>query len=171
MTSIRWARTVTDRTNKASAADAGTRGFTLLELLVALAIAALLFAFVLPTGSRQREHAQLANAARAMAAGLRVTRIQAINAGRSAVFAIDVAHALYRPAGSGPRSLPPGVQVALLTQRTETRNAAVGDIRFFPDGSSTGGGVTLIRDGDRFDVLVNWLTGGVSIREQAANAR
>jgi general secretion pathway protein H len=161
---------VTDKTSKAPAADAGTNGFTLLELLVALAIAALLFAFVLPTGSRQREHAQLANAARAMADGLSLTRIQAINAGHSAVFAIDVAHALYRPAGSVPQSLPSGVQIALLTQRTETRSAAVGDIRFFPDGSSTGGGVTLIRNGDRFDVLVNWLTGGVSVHEQPAHA-
>ncbi len=161
---------MTDKTSKAPAADAGTNGFTLLELLVALAIAALLFAFVLPTGSRQREHAQLANAARAMADGLSLTRIQAINAGHSAVFAIDVAHALYRPAGSVPQSLPSGVQIALLTQRTETRSAAVGDIRFFPDGSSTGGGVTLIRNGDRFDVLVNWLTGGVSVHEQPAHA-
>jgi general secretion pathway protein H len=161
---------VTDKTSKAPAADAGTNGFTLLELLVALAIAALLFAFVLPTGSRQREHAQLANAARAMADGLSLTRIQAINAGHSAVFAIDVAHALYRPAGSVPQSLPSGVQIALLTQRTETSSAAVGDIRFFPDGSSTGGGVTLIRNGDRFDVLVNWLTGGVSVHEQPAHA-
>lgn len=164
---------MTDRTSKAPtpAADAAAAGFTLLELLIALAIAALLFAFVLPTGSRQRDHAQLANAARAVALGLRTTRIAAINAGRSAVFAVDIAHAAYRPAGAAVQPLPPGTRVALLTQRTETVSSAVGDIRFFSDGSSTGGGVTLSRGGDRFDVLVNWLTGGVSVHEQAAHAR
>ena len=145
-------------------------GFTLLELLIALVIAALLFAFVLPAGSRQRDHAELANAARAVAAALRTTRIQAINAGASAVFAVDVLHARYHPAGAAVQSLPRGVQVALFTARTETRGAAVGDIRFFADGSSTGGGVTLSRGRDRVQVLVNWLTGGVTIHEQAAAA-
>ncbi len=155
-------------TRKAPAADAGTRGFTLLELLIALAIAALLFVFVVPAGSRQRDHAELANAARAMAAGLRMTRLQAINAGRAAVFAVDVDHALYQPAGAARAVLPRGTQLALVTQRKEMLGSAVADIRFFPDGSSTGGAVTLSRGGDRFEVLVNWLTGGVSVHEQPA---
>jgi general secretion pathway protein H len=155
-------------TRKAPAADAGTRGFTLLELLIALAIAALLFMFVVPAGSHQRDHAELANAARAVAAGLRVTRLQAINAGRPAVFAVDIDRALYQAAGAGREALPRGVQLALVTQRNETRGSTVGDIRFFPDGSSTGGAVTLSRGSDRFEVLVNWLTGGVSVHEQPA---
>ena len=155
-------------TLKAPAADAGTQGFTLLELLIALAIAALLFVFVVPAGSRQRDHGELANAARAMAAGLRLTRLEAVNAGRSAVFTIDVDHALYQPAGAARAALPRGVQLALVTQRREARGAALGDIRFFPDGSSSGGAVTLSRGSDRFEVQVNWLTGGVSVHEQPA---
>ncbi|MBV8534572.1 MAG: GspH/FimT family pseudopilin [Alphaproteobacteria bacterium] len=155
-------------TRKAPAADAATHGFTLLELLIALAIAALLFVFVVPAGSQQRDHAELANAARAMAAGLRMTRLQAINAGRSAVFAVDIDNAVYQPAGAVREALPRGTRLALVTQRRETAGAAMGDIRFFPDGSSTGGAVTLSRGGDRFEVLVNWLTGGVSVHEQAA---
>ncbi len=163
-----------DRKAPTPAADAGTErtaGFTLLELLIALVIAALLFVFVVPAGSRQRDHAELANAARAVAAGLRTTRSQAINAGRAAVFAVDVDHALYRPAGvAAAQSLPRGVRVGLVTTRSETHSAAIGDIRFFPDGSSSGGGVTLSRGSDRVDVLVNWLTGGVSVHEQAATS-
>lgn len=154
---------------QASAAEPSA-GFTLLELLVALVIASLLFVFVLPAGSRQREHTELANAARAVAAALRTTRNQAINAGAAAVFTVDVAHARYRPAGAAVQGLPPGVQLALVTARTETHGPALGDIRFFPDGSSTGGGVTLRRGNDRVEVLVNWLTGGVVIHEQAATA-
>lgn len=158
-------------TLKAPAADAAAHGFTLLELLIALAIAALLFVFVVPVGSRQRDHAELTNAARAVAAGLRLTRLAAVNAGRTAVFAVDVDHALYQPAGSASTAVPRGVQLALLTARTETHGDAVGDIRFFPDGSSTGGGVALSRGGDRFEVLVNWLTGGVSVHEQPVATR
>ena len=156
------------QTPKAPAADRGADGFTLLELLIALALAALLFVFVIPAGSRQRDHADLANAARAVAAGLRMTRLQAINAGSTAVFAVDLDNALYQPAGAARTALPRGTQLALVTQRIETRGAAVGDIRFYPDGSSSGGAVTLSRGSDRFDVLVNWLTGGVSVHEQPA---
>lgn len=155
-------------TPKTPAADAATHGFTLLELLIALAIAALLFVFVMPAGSRQRDHAELANAARAVAAGLRMTRLQAINAGSTAAFAVDVDRALYQPAGAAREAMPRGVQIALVTQRREMGGSAVGDIRFFPDGSSTGGAVTLSRGSDRFEVLVNWLTGGVSVHEQPA---
>jgi len=153
-------------TRKAPAADSRTRGFTLLELLIALAIAALLFVFVVPAGSRQRDHAELANAARAIAAGLRMTRLQAINAGRSAVFAVDVDNAVYQSSGAAREALPRGTRLALVTQRRETGGSALGDIRFFPDGSSTGGAVTVSRGSDQFEVLVNWLTGGVSVHEQ-----
>lgn len=143
-------------------------GFTLLELLIALVIASLLFVFVLPTGSRQREHVELANAARTVAEALRTTRIQAINAGAAAVFAVDVAHARYRPAGGAVQELPRGIRVGLVTTRDDTHGPVLGDIRFFPDGSSSGGDVTLSRGNDRFEVLVSWLTGGVSIHESAA---
>ena len=147
--------------------DTRTGGFTLLELVVALAIAAVLFAVLLPTGARQRDHAELANAARGVAAALLSTRTQAIMAGKPAAFAIDVDHALYRAAGrAAVRQFPPGTEVALYTAATETRGAATGLIRFFPDGSSTGGGVTLGRSGDRIDVMVDWLTGGVSVHER-----
>jgi general secretion pathway protein H len=43
---------------------------------------------------------------------------------------------------------------------------SVGSIRFFPDGSSTGGGVLLESDQAGYDVLVDWLTGGISIHER-----
>ena len=155
-------------TRKAPAAEAASRGFTLLELLIALAIAALLFVFIVPASSRQRDHAELANAARAMAAGLRMTRLQAINAGHPAAFAVDVDNALFQPAGAAREALPRGTRLALVTQRRERGGPGVGDIRFFPDGSSTGGAVTLSRGSDRFEVLVNWLTGGVSVHEQRA---
>ncbi len=145
------------------------RGFTLLELVIALAIAALLFALAIPGGSRQREHAELSGAARAMATALRATRSKAIAAGQSTAFAIDVEAARYVSDDvRRPQALPRDTRVALFTVETERRGDTLGLIRFYPDGSSTGGGVSLSRGSDRFDVLVSWLTGGVSIHESAA---
>jgi hypothetical protein len=39
----------------------------------------------------------------------------------------------------------------------------VGVIRFFGDGSSTGGSVTILQGERRSDVTVDWLTGRVSL--------
>jgi len=154
-------------TSTSRAVDSRMGGFTLLELVAALAIAAVLFAVLLPTGSRQRQHAELANAARGIADALKSTRTQAIMAGQPAAFTIDVQRALYRAAGKAAvQPLPHDTQVALYTARSEERGQTTGDIRFFPDGSSTGGAVTLGRSGERIDVLVDWMTGGVSVHEQ-----
>ena len=38
-------------------------------------------------------------------------------------------------------------------------------IRFFPDGSATGGRVRLARDNRQYVVVVDWLTGSVSLEE------
>lgn len=139
------------------------KGFTLLELMVALAIAALMLAVALPSGARQRQSAELASSARAVAAALRLTRSRAILADRPANFVVDLGHALYRADGrAAPQPFPRGTQVALFTTEEELSPTS-GTIRFYPDGSSTGGGLALSRGDGRYDVLVDWLTGGVSI--------
>jgi general secretion pathway protein H len=149
-----------------------TSGFTLLEVVTALAIAAMLFALALPTGSPRHDRAEMANAARTVAAALRQTRSQAIAAGRPAAFAIDIATARFGAAGARVADqLPSGTAVSVTTTADERRSETTGLIRFYPDGSSTGGGVSLKRGGEQFDVLVNWLTGGVSIHEQTVAQR
>lgn len=142
------------------------RGFTLVEVLVVLAIMAFLAAVFMPLGARQRRHAELANDARRIAEALRLTRSRAILGNRALAFQVDVRHALYR-AGGAPVALPNGIHLALTTAQDETLNRAVGAIRFFPDGSSTGGGIALSSASGRYDVSVDWLTGAVTVHEQA----
>ena len=62
--------------------------------------------------------------------------------------------------------LPADVALGLYTTSTETLDEGTGRIRFFPDGSSTGGRVTLIGQGQTRVVDINWLTGEVRIGEQ-----
>ncbi len=140
------------------------KGFTLIELTVALAIAALLLVAVMPNGAHRYGSVELRGSARDVAAALRLTRSRAITANREAEFALDLANAVYRPAGAAaPVALPRGVSIVLFSAEDERLSGTVGAIRFFPDGSSSGGDVVLSRGGERYDVLVDWLTGGVSI--------
>ncbi|AGA88924.1 general secretion pathway protein H [Thioflavicoccus mobilis 8321] len=138
------------------------RGFTLIELLVVLALMGAILAITPPLIGKALPGVELKAAARRTAAGLRLARAEAIRSGRDAAFILDVeAHRFrvdgdYR-AGQIPADIALRVQVA----ERETSADDVGAIRFFPDGSSTGGVVVLARDDRGYEVGVNWLTGRI----------
>ena len=142
-----------------------TAGFTLIELLAVLLILALVAAFVVPSlgGGAAVE---IKSAARSLAAGLRQTRNRALNDNRSAILALDVAKREFRlPGERRAHKLPARVDIVLFTARSEQLSEKGGAIRFFPDGSSTGGRITLSIDSLRYLVNVDWLTGRVKVIE------
>ena len=55
------------------------------------------------------------------------------------------------------------IEVKLFTAQSDLVNDKVGAIRFFPDGGSNGGRVTLAVGERKYDVDVDWLTGRVAI--------
>lgn len=141
------------------------KGFTLIELLVVLVIVGLVLAFVVPFGGRHGERAELTRSVDDMASALRMTRNRAIRNDRPEAFVVDVGVARYRGAGtSGLGGFPTGTHLTLVTTEDERQSAVLGSIRFFPDGSSTGGGITIEKGALRYDLLVDWLTGSVSIQ-------
>ncbi len=140
-------------------------GFTLFELLAVLLILSLVAVVVVPSlGSGAS--VELKSAARSLAAGLRLTRNQALNENRSAALAVDVVkHEFRLPGERHVRKLPEKIDIVLFTARSEQQDEYRGAIRFFPDGSSTGGRITLSVDGLRYLVDVDWLTGKVNVIE------
>ncbi len=143
-------------------------GFTLLETLLALAILGLVLAVAVPAlvvtpGAGLRAAAEL------VATGLRQARVTAVREQRPVALLLDVeARALRVEGRQRVRTLPREVTLELHTAQGEIVDARRGGIRFYPDGSSTGGRVTLTRQGMRTDVDVEWLTGRVRIREDGA---
>jgi general secretion pathway protein H len=63
------------------------------------------------------------------------------------------------------------VGLTLVTASQERIDAAAGNIRFFADGSSSGGGIGLHAGARDAVLLVDWLPGRVSIVEGADAAR
>ena len=51
----------------------------------------------------------------------------------------------------------------LFTAQNDIADEKVGSIRFFPDGGSNGGRVTLAAGERKFEIDVDWLTGRVAI--------
>lgn len=138
-------------------------GFTLLELLVVMVLMGLMYTLVPPMFT-SGGGAELRAAARQLAAGLRKTRNQAIISRQEAVLTVDVAARQFRVAGDARQfTLPREAQVNVFTAKSEAVDDKVAAIRFYPDGSSTGGGITLVNGGRQFRVDVDWLTGNVTL--------
>ncbi len=143
-----------------------TRGFTLIELLVVLVVLTLVLAVAVPLIPNVAPGAALKSAARELTAGLRLARSRAITGNREVTLTLDVEGKRYRIGGDErPRELPPEIDIAFLTARSERLDETIANIRFFPDGSSTGGRIRLGHGEREYSVTIEWLTGRVSIAE------
>jgi general secretion pathway protein H len=145
----------------------GQRGFTLLEILIALVIGVLLVALVPPLLSGMSGATELRGAARQLAAGLRGARNEAITRQHEAVLTFDLEQHRFGVTGD-PRviTLPESLAFKLYTAQSELIDGAAGNIRFFPDGSSTGGHITVSGPKLAYRINVDWLTGAIAIVEQ-----
>ena len=139
------------------------KGFTLVELLVVLVIATLVLALVGTSISRSVSGAELRTAANKLAASLRYTRTRAILDKQEQVFLVDTENRRYQAPLRPPVELPEGMDVELMTARSELTAESVGGIRFYPDGGSTGGYVRLDANGRIYRVNVAWLTGEATL--------
>ncbi len=145
---------------------ARTDGFTLLELLVVLAIVALMTAIAAPRFAAALPGAELDSGARKLAAGLREARSLAVSTNRAVPFTLRGGANLYTIGRGGEsRQLPGKLAITLVTGRREISGANQGSIRFFPDGSSTGGRIELKGAGGKRSIEVDWLTGRIRLGE------
>jgi general secretion pathway protein H len=140
-------------------------GFTLLELLVVLVLMALITGMAIPLISAGTPGAQIKAASRELIAGLRQAREQAIVSRQPAALTIDVQTRRFQISGQ-PRAfqLPGKLQIGLYVAEVED-NGKLGSFIFYPDGSSTGGRVTVSLDGQTNRIDVDWLTGVARLQD------
>ncbi len=138
-------------------------GFTLIEIIIVLVVAGLLLALVPPRLSGVLASAEVRSAARELASALRYARSRAVTAHAEVLLTVDTERRRYRLSGSRWRSLPDDLQLTLTTARSERRSRSIGSIRFYPDGTATGGQIKLSSGARRYTVDVNWLTSRIAI--------
>lgn len=140
-------------------------GFTLIEILVVLMLAVLVLTVASVSFSRGLSGAKLRAAGQNLVAALRYTRSQAIITQTEQVLVLDVQERSYVAPKRARVQLPQDMEMRMLTAAEEQQDERTGRIRFYPDGSSTGGRIAL-RAGERaWSVEVAWLTGEVHLRE------
>lgn len=140
------------------------QGFTLLELLVVMFLLGLVYTLAgtaLDTGS---SGLSLKAATRQIAAGLRKARGTAVAERRETVWSLDVEARTFRLTGDPKRyDLPGNLAYKLFTAQSEVITDQAANIRFFPDGSSTGGRITISAGETNQSIDVDWLNGRVKL--------
>lgn len=140
------------------------RGYTLIELLVVMVIMLLVYALAAPMISAGVSGSELKAAARQVAAGLRKARSEAVMHKNEVALTMDVEQRQFELSGDKRIYHFPGkIKASLYTAQAELIDAKIGAIRFYPDGSSTGGRVTLSLGERKYLVDVDWMTGRVKI--------
>jgi general secretion pathway protein H len=139
-------------------------GLTLLELLIVLVLMGLMAAITLPMLGSGVSTSELRASARQVAAGLRAARSAALAQRQEAFLLLDLAGKRFRVSDDPHiHKLPDGVTLKLFTAQNDLIDANSGAIRFFPDGGSNGGRITIAAGERKFEVDVDWLTGRVAI--------
>jgi general secretion pathway protein H len=149
-------------------------GFTLLELLVVLALAGLLMSLVPGLISAAVPGSKLRIESRDLAANLRESRNRAIAIGQKLDVTIEFDPPQYIVANEEPHELAAGITIAARKDQELQPDYALrqfgqshGDrftVRFYPDGSSSGAVITLRNSPLAYTVMVDWLLGRFSLR-------
>ena len=150
-------------------ADGGEAGFTLIEMVCALAIVALLVAVALPALPRATSRPRLEAYAVETAAVLIGDLNAAMRRGAPVVTRLDGrARTIRSGAGNAIVILPGDVAFDALVAGVCDGRPAADSIEFFANGMSCGGAIFIARGDARFEIRVNWLTGVVEVRDAAA---
>ena len=140
-------------------------GFTLIEILVVLAVMGLLVGLVVGRGPQRSAALDLRATAGRVAAGLRAARVQAVIGGHSTIFLLDLVQHDFRLDNQPVVALPPTIALSMRTVAGAPRGAPPAPKSLAPAGSSSGGSITLATGRRRMRVLVDWLTGRVSVSD------
>jgi len=134
-------------------------GFTLMEALVVMGLIALMAGMGSQLVRSPSGRLRLESATRGLCATLRATRSRAIGTNSETSVVMDLDRKSYTSPVGGEGLLPDETNIRLNIANSQQVSARKGAITFFPDGSSTGGDITLDAPTARATIGVNWLTG------------
>jgi general secretion pathway protein H len=144
--------------------DVAERGFTLLEIVCALAIIALLAAVLLPFIPHETSRSRLQAYALQAATLLKADRNAAIRDRTNVATVVDAqARAIRSGASRAVIRIPDDVRFDALLPQTCRQRTALSTINFFANGTSCGGTIALTRFDAGSEIRVNWLTGRIEI--------
>ena len=142
--------------------DTSQGGFTLIELVVVIALLALVAAIAVPSAGRLMDLSSPSDDVERLAAALRQARMAAMVEGRPQNVFIDPARRQWRH-GKDVGTFDSIASITTAVPPVGRRENGMSSIVFLPDGSATGGRIALGDGHRRLNVTIDWLTGNVAI--------
>ena len=135
----------------------------MIELIVVIVLIGIVASVVAFSFAKSLSSARIQAASRDLVAALRYTRGQAIVKGEQKVLILDLEKNAYQAPGKNEIELPKDMVMRLTTAQKELTGEKSGGIRFFPDGSSTGGNIAVVLGEREWKINVGWLTGEITL--------
>jgi general secretion pathway protein H len=145
------------------------KGFSLIEILVVMVFIAVIAGFVSSSMTKSLKNTKIRAVSKNLVSAMRYTRGQAIVKHEQKTITFNVKEKTYKAPRKKTVTIPEEVEINVFTADSEVADESSGSIRFFSDGSSTGGWVKLTYGEKIWKINVNWLTGEISTVEGASS--
>jgi general secretion pathway protein H len=145
------------------------KGFSLIEILVVMVFIAVIAGFVSSSMTKSLKNTKIRAVSKNLVSAMRYTRGQAIVKHEQKTISFNVKEKTYKAPRKKIVTIPEEVEINVFTADSEVADESTGSIRFFSDGSSTGGWVKLTYGEKIWKINVNWLTGEISTVEGASS--
>jgi general secretion pathway protein H len=145
-------------------AERGSEGYSLLEMLAVLAIFAMVAAAVFNAAILRRPGETINMIGRSVLHLVSSQSLRAISSGQTARVKVDVdGHKITADGNNFEISVPLQFKLTALTGAELLEQDEIGIIEFYPDGSSSGGEITLVdAAGASRAIRINWLSGAIT---------
>ena len=139
-------------------------GFTLLEALVVLALIATAAVLVIPRSNIENSRASFMGQVYHAEHTLKRARSLAIGTNQEIAFLLDIENRWWKLQDGQTHNFPESMDVSITYAGSEGHKTGVGEVVFYPDGSSTGGRLSFLSKKFVAQVEVDWLTGRSRVR-------
>lgn len=145
------------------------KGFTLIEIILVMVLIAIMVGLASSAMFASIKKAKLRAVSKDLVSAIRYTRGQAVIKHEDKTITFDVKNKTYQAPRKKMVQIPDEVEIFVYTADSEIADDSKGSIRFFSDGSSTGGWVKLVKDRKIWKINVNWLTGEIKMIDGASS--